>query len=445
MTVSIQKTMRGQILQLAWPVITEGLAVMAVNVLVTAMVGRLGAVALAGVALATLIQSATVMILAAAGTGAAAIVARETGAGNWPEVRRVAGQAVLLGLLLGGVLALTGVGLAGPLLSLTGAEPDVLDLAADLVRILLAFSPFILTLSIGNAVLRGMGLTRLSFYVTAAGNSVSLLMSWQLIFGVGLPQLGVYGAVWGTGIGQVFGALISLLLLVRQEHVRLRWGQVMTWHRETVERIARISIPTVLEQTALQGGRMVFTFMLAGVGTAQFAGHQIALQVESMSFMPGFGLCVAAMTLVGQNLGRGLPHRAEQYARMANRIAFWGMAAVGAFMFLFARELTSLFIQDPEVIYWGTLCVMIAVLEQPTLGSTMVLGGVLRGAGDTRWPMYVTAIGVWIFRMPLGYLFILVWGFDITAGWYITAVDFLVRTVIFWRRFTSGKWRSVNY
>jgi Na+-driven multidrug efflux pump len=159
-----------------------------------------------------------------------------------------------------------------------------------------------------------------------------------------------------------------------------------------------------------------------------------------MSFMPGFGFAVASMTLVGQYLGKGMPHRAIQYAWLTNKIAFWSMAVMGGIIFLFAKPLTAFFIDDPQVVYWGSLCVMIAVLEQPTLALCFVLGGALRGAGDTRWPMYVTTIGVWLIRLPLVYLFITVWDCDIIAAWYITAGDFLFRSVILWRRFASQKW-----
>ncbi|MPN57586.1 hypothetical protein SDC9_205280 [bioreactor metagenome] len=146
------------------------------------------------------------------------------------------------------------------------------------------------------------------------------------------------------------------------------------------------------------------------------------------------------MTLVGQYIGKGLPHRSAQYAWLTNKIAIWSMTAMGLVFFLFAGKLTALFISDADVVYWGSMLVMIAALEQPTIAITYVLGGALRGAGDTKWPMYVTITGVWLFRMPLIYLFVVVWHYDLTVAWYITAGDFFVRSIILWRRFASNKW-----
>ncbi len=425
---------------LAWPVVFEGVGIMAVNVLVTAMVGQLGAVPLAAVGLATMLQFSSAMVFAAAGTGAAALVARASGAGDWQEVRYITGQAILLGAGFGVLLAVFGQLAAEQALALTAAEPAVAGLAAGLVKITFMFTPFYLIMSVATAALRGIGKTKTAFYITISNNILAVLISYLLVFGQGVPSLGPYGAAWGMGLAQLTGGVAALLVLGQLAQVRISWRHILTVKRETLKRIVNISVPAALEQLAMQGGRLVFTFMLAGVGAVQFAGHQIALQIESMSFMPGFGFSVAAMTLVGQHLGRGMPHRAIQYAWLTNKLAFWSMAVMGGVIFLFAQPLTAFFINDPQVVYWGSLCVMIAVLEQPTLALCFVLGGALRGAGDTRWPMYVTTTGVWLFRLPLVYLFITVWNYDVTAAWYITAGDFLIRSVILWRRFASCKW-----
>lgn len=442
--INVKQYMRQQIFRLAWPVILEMLGVMLVSVIVMAMVGRQGAVSLAAVGLATMVQFSTAMVFAAAGTGAAAIVAREVGAGNWDGVKVVTGQAILLAAIFGAGLSVAGYFAAAPIFKVIGADPAVAELAAALLRIMYLFAPFFLIMAVGNAILRGMGQTRGAFLITTASNALALTVSYLLIFGKGLPALGPYGAAWGTAFSQLAGGLLVIAALATNDRTRLRLGHVLHWQQAVISRILAISLPAAGEQLAMQGGRIVFTFMLAGVSAVQFAAHQIAVQAESISFMPGFGFSVAAMTLTGIQLGRGLPHRAEQYVWLTNRITLAGMAAMGLIFLLFARPLTGLFIDDPDVIRWGTLLVMIAALEQPTIAITYVLGGALRGAGDTRWPMYVTTAGVWLFRIPLVYLFLIIWRCDITVAWYITAGDFLLRSIVLWRRFTSGKWQKIK-
>jgi putative MATE family efflux protein len=436
--------MRRRILQLAWPVILEMSGIMLVGVATTAMVGSFGAASLSAVGLATMMQLATAMVFAAAGTGAAVIVARETGAGNWQEVRMVTGQALLLGFILGLVLAIAGV-LGGELIFIiTGAEAEVATLAASLLKIMFVFTPAFLVMSIGNAVLRGIGQTRTAFIITSLSNIISLFLGYLLLFGIWLPNLGPEGIAWGIGLSQLVGGIAVLCVLAIVPRIRLRASDIMRFDSLMITRIVKISLPSGMEQLALQGGRIAFTFMLAGIGAVQFAGHQIATQVESISFLPGFAFSVAAMTLVGQYLGKGTPQRAARYAWLTNKIGCWSMGLMGVIFFIFARPLTSLFIQDPAVIEWGTACVRLAALEQPTLALTYVFGGALRGAGDTKWPMYVTITGVWLVRLPLIYLFIIVWGYDITAAWWITAADFLVRSIFLWRRFATNRWQSIT-
>lgn len=440
----VKAYMRRQIFRLAWPVILEMLGVMLVSISITAMMGKFGAVALGGVGLATMIQACSAMIFAAAGTGAAAIISREVGAGNWDEVRVITGQAVMLGGVCGTLVGIVGYYAAGPLVGSIGADPAVAALTAKLLQIMFLVTPLYLIMAIGSAIIRGMGQTRVAFLITTLSNAIAIGLGFILIFGWGLPAQGPLGAAYGIAASQLVGGLVVLAALATNSRIRLTPGLVVAYHAPIVARILNISIPAAVEQLALQGGRMVFTFMLAGVGAVQFAGHQIAVQAESLSFMPGFGLSVAAMTLTGLNLGRGLPHRARQYVWLINTIAIVGMSGMALVFLIFAKQLTGLFINDPEVVYWGSLCIMIGALEQPTLAITNALAGALRGAGDTKWPMYVTTIGVWGARMPLVYLFIVKWHYDITIAWYITAADFLFRSIVLWRRFAGGKWETIK-
>jgi putative MATE family efflux protein len=438
---SMQKVMRWQVLTLAWPIVLEMSGVMLTGVVTTAMVGRLGAVALTAVGIATMVQFASAMVIAAFGTGASALVGKESGAGQWAQVRRTTGQALLIGLLLGLVLAVVGYICADGLFLLIGAEPDVVELAGRLLKVLFLFTPVYLLMVIGNAVLRGLSKTKTAFYIGTFSNLLSLLLAFLLIFGIGLPAMGAMGAAWGTAVAQLCGGIVAMLAIARDPHIRLRWRTIFAWHPATIRRILEISVPAAVEQAALQGGRVFFTFMLAGVGAVQFAAHQITVQIESVSFLPGFGFSVAVMAIVAQSLGKGRPDRASHFTKITAGLAFVAMSLMGAVFFLFAESLTRLFIDDPQVIYWSTLCVMIAAFEQPTLALAYVFAGALRGAGDTRWPMYATILGVWVFRMPLVYLCVHVWQFGIVSVWIVTAIDFLLRSLVLWWRFRSGGWK----
>lgn len=427
-----------EIMSLTWPVIVEMLWVMGVTILVTAMVGHLGPVALAAVGLSSLVQFSVAMIFAAAGTGAAVLVAQACGAGDWMEVRQLAGQALLIAVAAGVAMGLMGYQAAPHVFRWAGAEPAVEYLAVNLFRVTLLFTPWYLTLAVGNALLRGAGKTRQALVVTAASNTIALGISYFLIHGGnGWAGIGADGAAWGSGAAHLIGGAAVSGVLWRDCDFRLRLRHVAEVRLAVIRRILAISLPAAVEQLSMQGGRILYTFLLVQVGTIQFAAHQIAVQVESLSFMPGFAFSVAAMTLVGQYIGRGEGEQARNYAWMTNRIALLGMSAMGLVFFVFADSLTALFIQDPGVQSWGATCVRIAAFEQPTIAITYVLGGALRGAGDTRWPMLVTTAGVWGVRMPLVYGLIVYSGAPITVAWMITVCDYLARSLLLWRRFNE--------
>ena len=286
----INQYMRIRIWNLTWPVILEMSGQMLAGTLVTAMVGHLGAASLAAVSLAIMVQMATTMVFAAAGTGAAAIVSREAGANNYAAVKAISGQAIMLAGVLGTILAVFGYIASSVIFLVLDAETEVAELAGALLKMMFLFTPFYLVMSVSNSLLRAVGRTIDSLWISMLNNGANLLVSYLLIFGIGVPHIGAFGAAWGIALGQMLGGAIAVVMLVRCPLIGIRLSNVVSFQRSVVERVLRVSIPAALEQVAMQGGRITFTFLLVGVGTVQFAAHQIAMQVESISFLPGFWL-----------------------------------------------------------------------------------------------------------------------------------------------------------
>ena len=438
--------MRRQVWRLAWPASLEMAGVMAAGLVTTAMVGRLGPAALAAVGLGNLTYFSLSMVFGAVGTGATAIVAHSIGAGQVREAGHIAGQALLLGAVMGLLLAAAGLAALPLLLPLLAGDPQVAALTDDFLRVSLPFAPLFLIMVTGNAVLRGSGNTRLPFLISTGGNVLTIVLAAVLISGRGAtPAMGALGVAWGYNISESLNALVVLAVLGSGRwRLRVAAADVLRPDRPALRRIMRLSVPAGGEQFLLQMGRLVYTFMLVSLGTMQFAAHQIALQLESISYSPGFGFSVAATTLVGQQLGRRRPDAAARYTGVTAQINVLGMGIMAVTFLLFALPLVNLFTSDADVLYLGTRCVRIAALEQPTLALTYVYAGALRGAGDTRWPMFVTGIGVWLVRLPLIFLLVHYLHGDIYWAWVITALDFAVRSAILWRRFRRGRWRQLR-
>lgn len=197
-------------------------------------------------------------------------------------------------------------------------------------------------------------------------------------------------------------------------------------------------------EIAQRAGSLLFMRVVSALGTAALAAHQVAVRVESISFMPGLGLGIASTTLTGQALGAGRVDLAEKGVRQTLRLALQIMVALGVIFALFGRALVTVFGATPEVLDLAGLAVRIGALEQPSLAVLMVLSGAVRGAGDTRTPMWVSAAGVLLFRVPAVYLFAITFGWGLAGVWLGTALDWAARATLMAWFYRRGRWKAIH-
>ena len=436
-----KKYMIMQITSLAWPVVAEMFCLVVGGVLTTAMVGSsFGAVEVASVGLAMLIQTCTSMVIAAAGIGAGALVSRAYGAGNLEDAREIAGQSLHIAIgcsIVASVLCFYG---GKALVSIASPDKAVIEMTSGFLDIIAFFLPFLSVISVCLASVRAVGKTRVSMCVAVLGQLTSLSVTYFALF---VFKIGVYGAIFGMLSSQILACFLSFMAVRWKYTLHLRFKHIFPLRPKTIYRIVKISAPAALEQLAIQSGRLSFSLLMATTGAVQYAGHNVAIQIESISFMPGMAFGIAAMTLVGQNLGRGTPHRAKQYAYMTCMMGALMMFLVGVLFFIFAEELTMFFIKDPEVIAWGTGCVRIAGIEQAALAVSMILPGVLRGSGDTLTAMYVAVVGVWFFRIPLILVLKYFGYFNVVTGWICASLDVLLRSIWFIFIIRKKRWTKM--
>ena len=440
-----EKTLRKEVLKLALPATGEQLLSMMVSIVDTMLVGHLGASALAAVSLATQWTFMAVTLFAAVSTGATALVARSVGAGDWDTANRTVRQSVLVGLVIGlAATALVQV-FAEPAVALMGAEPEALAEGVTYLRIASSIFALSALMFVGNACLRGAGDTRTTMMVMAVVNVLNIAVAWTAINGpFGLPKLGVAGSALGAAVGRAAGGLLVIgILLKGRSGLKLDWRG---WRLdpELVRRVLRVGLPTGVERLVMRLGMMVFMRVIADLGTVALAAHAVALRAESLSFMPGFGFAVAGTTMVGQELGARDPRRAERSGYLTYQLAASLMAVMGVVFVLFPRPLIGLFTNDPSVVEMAVIPLRIVGFVQPLMAAAMVFPGSLRGAGDTRFPMYVTGLSIWSIRVPAALLLGLSLGMGLTGAWLGMAVDLAVRGVVFFLRFRGGRWKLMK-
>ncbi len=440
--------MRRRIFALAWPAVCEMMLYMLLDFVDVAFVGRLGAQALAAVGLGAQIYFSALFIFSALSAGATALVARAIGAGDAKRAAEVAGRALLLAFSVGIGVSVLAYFFAGDIMSLFRFEQAVRSLAATYVQTAGMSAAFSLVLFVSNGIFRGAGMTKVPMLVAALTNVVHIGADYVLIFGkLGLPALGVQGAAVATSLAQVFGCLVVLALLASgATPLRVRLADVLHAREgwPLTAKLVSLSVPAGIEEGLMDIGRIIGSFMLAGLGTVPFAAHQVASTAESLSFMPGYGFAVAATTLVGQSLGARNPGQARQNGWESAKLAVLIMCGIALVFLLLPAGVVSLFTQDRRVLELGSLCLRIAAFEQPTIALEMVLAGALRGAGDTRTPMLITTLSTWALRIPLFYLSIYVFSYGLPAIWVITVFDWLVRSLLVTVQFQRGRWQKIR-
>ncbi len=438
--------MRRTILELAWPAIVGNLLQTVVSMVDLAMVGRLGPVAVAAVGLGGQMLWFLNALIVSVTVGTTALVARFIGAQKKKDAEHVLVQSLLLVLLLS--LVLTGFWyiFAEKALLLIGATKEVAEVGATYIRIVFMSTPCIFMIFNSEGALRGAGDTKTPMKVGIVMNLINVVLNYVLIFGKwGFPVLGVKGAGIATAIAYVWASITYVIIFFSGRFVlKIPRKNSFSFNIETVKRILRIGIPTGIQRIVMSGSMIFYVSIIASFGTTALAAHQIGLRIESLSYMPGFGFAVAATALVGQNLGARKPEKAEQSGWEAAKLCAVFMGLMGAFMILFPKQMAHFFVSEPEVIDLAAWYLRIVAISEPPLALIFTLAGGLRGAGETRPPLYISIFGLWIFRIPLAYVLGMVLGWGPIGAWTAMTIDTFVRGGLYVYQFRRGTWKEVK-
>jgi putative MATE family efflux protein len=268
-----------------------------------------------------------------------------------------------------------------------------------------------------------------------------------LIFGIWIfPEMGIRGAAWGSSLGRLVGTLLGIFVILRgTADIRL-YRHNITWKIDgsVIKSILKIGIPASLEQLVRQSSMIIYTSLVAGLGTAALAANAIAMNINSLSFMPGFGFGTAATTLVGQSLGAKQKDLADAYGKQTALITFFIMSAASVLMYIWIVPIVRLYTDDLEVIALASSALRIFVFFQPLLSLFMVLAGALRGAGDTKWVLYITLMGNWGFRLIASLIFAFVLDLGLNGFWLGMGVDLVLRSILISWRYRSKKWQNIR-
>lgn len=441
----MRQQVRRDLIHLAWPTAMEQLLSLATQMVDMAFVGRVGAYAVAAVGVVTQPLWLTFGVAGALGVGVIALVSRLTGAREDEGVERAVSTAAWLGLVLA---LLLGAGLyfgAPRIVTFMGAPPDVHPHGVRYLQILvpgLLGQYWFITMS---AALRAVGETRIPMLLALGVNVVNVVLDWALIFGhYGFPALGLAGAALATSIARFLGSAgLALVLFLRRGPVSLRWRTLWRFSPHMAWRTLRVATPSALERTAATLSMIVYAILINRLGTIAIATQQIAYVVEDLIWLVAFGLGTSCATLIGQSLGAQNPERARLAMLEGLRVGGAFTLAVAASFLLIPGVYMRIFTTDLDVIHLGTMALRVAAVADIPMGLVLILNGGLQGAGDTRAAAAITLLGSWGVRLSLAYLMIDIFGWGLFGAWIAAACDWVVRLILFWHRFTRGRWQEM--
>lgn len=445
------------ILLLAWPVFVEQIFTTLVSFVDTAMVGSLGAEATASISISNspvFLLNGLVMSL---GVGITALVARATGAKDTETVQKLMRHAVLAILYIGLPVSLLVLSLSRQIPLWMGADPAILDTAAQYNMIVSCGRVFSLTGMILNSAFRGYGDTQTPMKANLVLNIVNVIGNFLLIYPTRtITVLGIsftmFGAGWGvagaalaTAFGMAVSGTIALYNAFRKSNpyrVSLKGKGALVPDRELCRSIFRISLPAMLERLCLSSAGVLVASSVATLGTASVAANALCGTAESLSYMPAFAFQMAVTTLVGQSLGAGNPKLAEHFVRTCNIMGSCVMFFTGLGLFVFAEPIIGVFTPDPEVIVLAAAALQVEATIQVPQVIGWIYSGALRGAGDTRTIFYISAATNWGIRTVGMIAVIRLLGLQLPQVHVVAAIEIVVRMVLFYLRYRSGKWKT---
>ncbi len=403
-------------------------------------VGTLGASALAAATAGERIFFILQAVLMAISAATTALVARAWGAGDRAEAEHVARASLILCIAVATAAGALGLLIAPQLAAIFQLDDATRELTTTYIRWLMLFNPsFAVFFALGAAV-RAAGDTRTPLWIGGLANVLNVALLFPLVFGAfGFEGLGIKGAALSGGGAFTIGSAVFLWRWWSGKLLVKRGGSgALT--RARILRIARIGTPAGLEQLVFQVGFVLFLFIVSFYGTEPYAAYGVGVRILSFSFVVGSGFSIAASTLVGQHLGARDPSGASRSGWRSMGISIAAMSIFGLLIVLAAEPIARFMIDDDEVVRLSVVFIYILGSVQPLMAIEFTLAGALRGAGDTRFPLYTVLAGMLLVRSTLAVTFSLL---DLPVEWIFAALigDYIVKASLLTWRFHSGRWQ----
>jgi len=428
-------------LRLAVPLVLAELGWMSMAIVDTMMVGRLpnSAVAISAVSLGGILVHVLAFFGGGLLIGLDTLVSQAFGAGRREDCHRSLLHGIYLSLALTPFL-MTPVWFFDPLLRFARIAPDIISVAVPYSKAMAwGTLPLLLYFAVRRCM-QGMNMVRPISFALVTANIINAVGNWLLIYGrLGAPAMGAVGSGWSTAFARIYLAaiLVGYLLWYDQKHRTELLRTPIQPELARIRRLIALGFPAAMQITLEIGVFALVTALIGRLGAVALASHQIALNTVSLTYMVPLGISSAAAVRVGQAIGRGDPRGAGEAGGTAILLGAAFMTCAGGALLLFPRWIARMYTPDETVIHSTILLLAAGAAFQLFDGIQTVATGALRGAGDTRTPMFCHFTAYWIIGLPLGawLCFSRGWGaFGLWSGLSLALILIGIVLLFAWRR-----------
>lgn len=425
------------IIQLSIPSILAQISATVMFFIDASMVGHLGAKASAAIGLVETTGWLMGGLASAANMGFSVQVAHFIGANDFDAARRVLRQSLVCCLIWALAISTTALIIAPSLPYWLGGSAEIAHDASLYFAIIGLCGIFFQMEGLAGSMLKCSGNMKIPSVLNIGMCVMDVVFNYFFIY---LLDMGVMGAAMGTGLAELITACLMLYFLLDRSPMLSLSGHPGSFKpkSDTVSTAFKIGAPMGLQHMLMGGAQIISTLIVAPLGTIAIAAHSLAITVESLCYMPGYGIAEAATTLVGQGIGAGQRLLTRSFAYLSVSLGITIMTVMGIMMWIFAPELMGIMSPVEEVIVLGTDVLRIEAWAEPMFAAAIVVNGVFIGAGDTFIPAIMSLASMWAVRLTLAATLAPKYG--LKGVWTAMAVELFFRGSIFLVRLFKGGW-----
>lgn len=435
---------------LSLPAMVAQISSIAMQIIDAAMLGHLGT---KEAAMVGLVSTTTWMFGGFCGAFAAGFsvqVAHLVGAENLKEARNVIRQGLFSGLLFSLIMACIGIGIAPMLPHWLGADANICQGASDYFTIIAMSLPLMEINMLSAGCLRCSGNIKVPSLLNAMMCALDVIFNYIFIF---ILHLGTMGAAYATLLSCFITMCCMVYFLVKKDkQLRFSLDDNFTKYfsiaqyiptKQSLLKTLRIGSPIGLERGVMCGAQIAITSIIAPLGSVAIAANTFGINIESLCYMPGYGISDAATTLVGQSLGAKRKDMMRSFAWISVCLGMITMAFMGILMWIFAPELMHIVTNDKNVINLGTSILRIEAWAEPMFAASIVAYGVFVGSGKTLAPSVLNLASIWGIRLSLA--LILAPKMGLRGVWIAMCIELCWRGAIFLLRLSRQGWSNFEY